>query len=693
MSIYKKILVILVCISIVFSGVYIGKRFTLEQRNSNVEVVADMDEFVDLAMDMGKSIEELSRDLISSGVVSLAVTETNLNKLQERGEVVSEPLGDFLLSSIDFGSAEIRAQVLAWANQNRSQISVENTSVILVNDYDTYNFLRDAFNKRMADHVIALESETGYGLIIKKKLSKINSIGLGFRYRDLDYAQSLGFNNIVPRVENYKGITNEDIDELVAKLKSYKVGTVIFAGNSVLGQDNENDEKLKYVGEKFSEDGKEIITAIIEKPVETDVESIQKGTKALAKASEFTSNKVFSVDTAQLAKLKVNALVDQWSRAISSRNVRIIYLRPLSLKDKTSTENYTDTLNAVRQLRERVKHMGYKYDTAKAFSKIQQIPYIQMVIALGVVAGTMLLLALLFKQAKWMYIIGSLGAIGTVALYIIPVLYNVLGDLGNKIFAFAASIVFPSIAGIYLIDIYKKYSKDITKYSAVQLIRKSILMVIVAVLISAVGGILVAGLLSDTKYILKLDVFRGVKLSFILPILIVLFAYVLKVGFYVNKNKEPLSITLQAKKLLNTSITVKYGLAALVVLGAFAIIMLRSGNASSSAISGIETMLRNFLETYLVARPRSKELIAFPILMLLPIVSKFDFKQTAFIVIMVGMIGLENIVNSFCHIRMPLAITALSSTYSLIFGIIVGSILIAIVYKIKLMYDKKKAKN
>ena len=43
------------------------------------------------------------------------------------------------------------------------------------------------------------------------------------------------------------------------------------------------------------------------------------------------------------------------------------------------------------------------------------------------------------------------------------------------------------------------------------------------------------------------------------------------------------------------------------------------------------------------------------------------------------MVGIENVVNSFCHIRMPVMVTLLSTTYSLIFGIIVGSILILVI--------------
>ena len=52
-----------------------------------------------------------------------------------------------------------------------------------------------------------------------------------------------------------------------------------------------------------------------------------------------------------------------------------------------------------------------------------------------------------------------------------------------------------------------------------------------------------------------------------------------------------------------------------------------------------------------------------------------------FLAMGVGMIGIENIINSFCHIRMPVFITSLSTIYSLIFAIIIGSICVVVIEK------------
>jgi predicted DNA repair protein MutK len=68
--------------------------------------------------------------------------------------------------------------------------------------------------------------------------------------------------------------------------------------------------------------------------------------------------------------------------------------------------------------------------------------------------------------------------------------------------------------------------------------------------------------------------------------------------------------------------------------------------------------------------------------MLVVMCAKHKNKALFFLTAAVGMIGIEDIVNSFCHLRMPVLVTTLSSTYSLIFGIIIGSIIVVIIKKL-----------
>ena len=683
---FRNIIIGIIIFGFLISGIQITKRIITEQRNTNVELVADLEDFKNLAIDMNRSIEDVSRELISSGVTTIAISEETLMDMNNDGRVLLYPAVKLKHIDVNFNNEykNLAIQIKNYIEENKLEYSTN--TIIFTDNKGEYDFLVNSFKDRFSGITKEFNDENKFGILINRKEEKVRGVGLGLTDSDFEFAKTLGFNNIIPRIENHEGITFAEVDRLYEQLKKFKVRTIVFAGVTVYGQDyqDKDNEMLKYIGEKFSKEGSEIITAIIEKPVETDLETVQRGINVLAKASNYINTKVYSVDNAQLTRLSASNLVEQWGRAISQRNVRVIYIRPLNLSSKTSTENFNDTVDAIREIRDRVKYMGMKVDAAKGLGNISRNNFMELVMSIGIIASGFLLLIVLFdliKFRKILYVLFGFGVIGTVGLYSIPQLYNVLGDLLNQGFAFCASIIFPSISGLYLINVYNKESKK-DKSKVKDIIYKSILTLIISVLIAGIGGVFIGALLSGSVYVLKLDVFRGVKLFFILPILIFFFAYVIKCGIYTDEEDRPLNIFTQAKKLLDSSITVKYAFAGLIVVVGLMLVVMRSGNTLISSASSIEITFRNFLEKYLVARPRTKELIAFPFLMFVVFFARFRLKEFGLFAMLISMIGIENVVNSFCHIRMPVLVTTLSSIYSLIFAIIIGSIGVVVVYKV-----------
>jgi len=676
---FKRVLLSLVIIGIIVAGFQISLRVLKEQRNNVVEICADLDSFSDISYEIGESIDSVAKKLRLAGVNSIAVAEANLAKLEKQGKVLLYDGNDMSYLS---GNNTYISLLRMKEYINSNNLKYENLSVIMTKEENTYKFLKKALENRYPNLIYTVE-EGQYAILLKKPLNNIKSIGLGIMEEDMITAKSLGFTNIIPRIENYNELTIEQIDEIYEEVKKYKVRTIIFAGSQVLGYDSTDSEfeKIQYVGEKFSIPGQEIITAILEKPAETDLETVQRGINKLAYYSNYTNTKVYSIDEAQLAKLSVNSMVDQWGRAISQRNVRLIYLRPLNINYKSDIENFNDTLDAVSQIKERIGYMGMETGVAKALGNVKQNSIIQMIIIIAIISAGVLTLLYFIEEKKWLYILTGVGIIIAGCIYLYNPIYNNFGDLANKIFAFIAACLFPSISSIYLIESYSKYSKE-KELKLFNIIKKSVAVTIIAVLIAAIGGLFVGALLSSSKYVLKLDTFRGVKLSFVLPLCFFVGAFVLKLGIFNDKDGKPLNLWLQTNKLINTTVTVKYVMAVVVVLAAVMIVLLRSGNNLVSSVSSIELVIRNILEKYLIARPRSKELIAFPILMLMVFLANKNNKQFFFLAGLVAMIGIENVVNSFCHIRMPVLVTLLSSTYSLIFGIIVGSIIIITIYKL-----------
>lgn len=679
MTKFKRGLLGIVIIGIIVAGFQIALRIAKEQRHNVVEICADLDGFQDLAYKMNDTIDNVAKRLRNAGVNSIAVSEASLTKLENEGRVLLYDGNN--MSYLSGNNTYVSLLRMKEYIQNNN-LKYSNISVIMTREENIYKFLKKAFEARYPGLVYTVE-EGQYAILIELPMNSIKSVGLGIMEEDLVMAKTLGFTNIIPRIENYSTLTIEQVDEIYEQLKKYKIKTIIFAGSQVLGFDNEDKEfeKTQYIGDKFSAQGQEIITAILEKPAETNLETVQRGINKLAYYSKYVNTKVYSIDEAQLAKLSVNDMVEQWGRAISQRNVRLIYLRPLNINYKSKIENFEDTLTAVSDIVERIEYMGMENGTARALGIVQQRSVIQLVIVVSIICSVVVTLLYFVKERKWIYILTGISILIVCVTYLYNPIYERFGDLVNKIFAFISACLFPSISSIYLIEVYDKYSKS-KEMKCFEIIKKSIVVMLIAVVIAAIGGLFIGAILSDSKYILKLDTFRGVKLSFILPLVFFVGTFVLKLGIFNDKEGKPLSLWLQSNKLINTTVTVKYVIAVVVIFAALMIVLLRSGNNLVSSVSSIELIFRNLLEKYLVARPRSKELIAFPILMLVTFLANRNNKQYYFLSVLVAMIGIENVVNSFCHLRMPVLVTLLSTTYSLIFGIVVGSIIIIAIYKL-----------
>jgi len=683
---FRNILIIVTILGFLTAAFQAALRFAYEQRNTVVEIVADYEDFAEIALETGATLEETANKLISSGVTSIAISEESLLDMKNSGDILLYSGVDLKYLNVNFNNEYYGLALRVKEHLDNKQTPYSNVTLVLGENLDTYNFLENSFDTRFSDITTSFNEGNKFCFLINRSMDKVKNVGLGLVNEDFEAAKKLGFNNIIPRIENHEGITKKEVDSLYNQLKNYKVRTIIFAGVTVFGQNyqDEEGEMLKYIGEKFSQKDAEIITAIIEKPAETDLETIQRGINQLSKYSKYVNTKVFSTDAAQLQKLSYEGLAEQWGRAISQRNVRVIYVRPLDKAEKTATENFENTLKAIKEIKERINHMGMTLGNAKGLGAIKQNSLLQYVMALGVVSAGFLLLLFVFgedrlkKFSKVIYLLLVISIVGVTFVYIHPYIYDTFGDLINKLIALAASIIFASLAGVWIIESYRK-DNYLVKGSS---IRKGISILLISAIIAIVGGIYIGAILSDSKYVLKLDTFRGVKFSFLLPLLIWGFTYVLRIGLYKGISGNPLTLIEQCKKFFKETVTVKYVAIVGVVGLALLLIVLRSGNTMTSAASSLELMFRNFLEKYLVARPRTKELIAFPILFLIPCLAKLKNKEFVFFAMGAGMIGIENIINSFCHIRMPLFITSLSTIYSLIFAIIIGSICVVIIEKI-----------
>ena len=181
----------------------------------------------------------------------------------------------------------------------------------------------------------------------------------------------------------------------------------------------------------------------------------------------------------------------------------------------------------------------------------------------------------------------------------------------------------------------------------------------IASLFSMAGGIIIHGNLAGAEGILKLSEFRGVTLSMALPVLIFAAwawqAETLADAWDATTNR--LSGYLERVTTLWQA-PIRYGDVAfiLIAMGAIGVVLLRSGNDSLLSVLSLESLFRDNLEQLFSVRPRTKELLGHPLLMLFLL--SIAWRTRISVMLGIGaLLGQISILNTFCHLHTPLELT------------------------------------
>jgi Family of unknown function (DUF5693) len=273
-------------------------------------------------------------------------------------------------------------------------------------------------------------------------------------------------------------------------------------------------------------------------------------------------------------------------------------------------------------------------------------------------ASRQLLLALLFGA----------GAMGLAA---------VSAGLGRKLIAFTGAVTLPTLAFVlFPMRPWDETGRRRPRLPVATALGRFALMS----LISFLGALAVVGLLSERSGLVKITEFSGIKVAHMLPLLAVAAIYAADLLAPSRDWKEHRRrATARVAGLLGEPLRLWHALAAVVGLAALALLVLRTGNDPGVGVSPLELKFRSLLDQVLV-RPRTKEfLVGHPALILALALwggtrEAGPGRGKAWIVplLFVGAIGQESLVNSFCHLHTPIALTLARTWNSLWLGSLIG---------------------
>ncbi len=673
---YSAVLVFFIVLGLL-AGLFLTKeRIKVETPLHSVENIVNYDAAMRAASFEKKPTAETVKSFKDAGITAMAIYDRTLKKLSEAGEI-------YIVSDAE-------EQSLVFYDGVNRQLTPGDTYILPVNGkYDYFKETWEALNHRLGpDKVKVRQTNRGIALELSQPKEALLDMNLAISRLQAMEVSNLGFNVIV-RPTNFKNETKSDVDFTLNRLAGIPAITgIVFVGKDVLGYPND----LGYVAKRLNDMRIPIVG--IEATDQLQYEE-QAGFLDLAATERYQVGRLYTISDDYLKKLKPHEVTQQFYITDLERNVRYNLL-PIFEKGVGNETALSTSLGYITELKEKLEDRGFTFGRASIYPSYSPNPLYLNLVFIGSIALFVFTLSLLVKISdyKQLVLLFSLTFLTIVGYFITS------GEGFRQLWALSAAICAPVAAITLCMDCWKSRMNSLgERRSFLRSLGEAVLYTVVAALIALVGGIFVGTILGSTSYFMEFSIFRGVKLTFVMPVILCAIAYFERFPLWKGRTISSLDdFYAFLKEFLTLEVKMYYMiLAGALALGAW-IFVGRSGNTSTVPVPSFEIALRRFLENTLYARPREKEfLIGYPALML----AVYAFLRRwpmiiHFVLTVVAVIGVGSMVETFAHIRTPIYMSIIRGWNGLWAGLLVGIIVIClfrIMQAISDWYGKREDTN
>jgi hypothetical protein len=653
----KNVLWWLVIIGMLGSLPLAYTRHLTETSTKNVEFVFDYRDLLDIAdlqTNPQSFVTQQLKNMKDAGIGSMAVYESTLGEFKESRHIEL------------FNSRDAAALTQTFGDPN------ENFTYVLFKDSATQQKLEPLIQKTFADLNVGIKPwsfKNRNGLIIQMSMDDASIKGMDPDPITLQMLKEQGF-QIVVRLSNRRPFVTNEMDRLLKQLHDIGVKRIIVDGNEVPGYTEEDTEvSLNKMADLLNKNG--IGLAAIELLKEP-----QKGFSTLAKQTNYNVVRLHSFTEKDGEKLteplkkaeledRIQGVADRFVLAVKDRNIRMVFLngKPLKSLDKGKLVDplsaFYESLQGKDGAIPRIEKAGFTLGLAQTFD-VHTTGWQKVASAFMLIGGLsiiVLMISFFIPEATLVFfVLGLLGLVG---------LHTLSANLYAQGLALASAISAPSIAIMLAIRTVRSGAaakwKSGLAFACWTLIKTSA--------ISLIGVVYEVALLNHITYSLVLQQFRGVGALHLLPIAIA--------GVYLlffSENNTYSDKIMHIRRILTSFISVLWIVVAGIGLAAVFYYLSRTGNEGQA--STVEKLFRSFLENTLGVRPRTKEfLVAHPLFVLGAYLS-IRYRHAVYL-IFIGVIGQLSIVDTFAHLHTPLHISLIRISYGIVFGAIIGLVLIA----------------
>lgn len=672
---YNKWLIGLVIIGLLASLTIDWQRHKVEQANATVEMVMEYEDIMELAQIEGIRPNDMFQQFKEAGITSLAVYETTLEKLNKSGKITALPGADILHQ---YSTGTLTEPF--WRNLiAQGKIQAEDVYVIGHDPQVFQEVVADLSRRLGPDRVMQLSGGERPVLAAKANFEKVVKWNLGLSTEELRTVEKLGF-YVVARPSNYTKVTAEDVDAVFQRLSAVEnLSAIMFSGDEVLGYPDVLPRTVSHFRDR------QLTLAMIEHPLQLQFFK-QEGLMQLAAANNYQSARVYTIPKDEQPKLKMTEAIQRWAVTDQERNIRINLLRRYDKPEpgKTLTETNLSYISGVKQA---LLAEGFQLGRADTFTPYFPATGLLALVVLGATAAGVLFLSLVYPfAARWQY--------GLTALLAVVLFFPVLkggGTFSRQLVALASASIFPALAMTWQLDRWRRQEAagEFAHSTGIgRMLAAGLRSLVIATCISLVGGWYLGAVLSDVRFFLEMEIFRGVKLTFVAPLLLVTMVYLTRYNLFDNVQlTDAKGLWRQVKTILNYPVTMQTLL--LVGAAAFAawVFVGRSGHTAGVPVPAVELKLRALLEQLMYARPRGKEfLIGHPAFFLAVMAVYQQWPRLMqYLLVIAATIAQGSLVETFAHLRTPVLMSTVRGIDGLLLGAVIGAAVLVGVYVVQFL--------
>lgn len=610
----NTLLILLIVLGLLAGITSFIHRYAAEAHNRAVELVIDYTDAQALANTTSLAMDDVLGQLHGAGVTTVAITEDTLSTLASNG-IITPPhrVGN--------------ATLLTFANGFPGQMER----------------VRDMLAHKAPGLKVDIVSDNT--LRVGAPWPQFSGLPIGLD----DTAVATARRNhlrIAPRLLNYTGVTPGNIDWELNQVKTQcrsSLGPLIFSGAAVLGNRSQIEDTTFSFQKKWLTYGSVEFSKTL-------------GDEELARKAANRTVRVHSIGNDEMGTMDEPTAIERFVRAAKERNIRVCYIR-LFLNGLTTEPEAANVVDANARFIEKIvtglKQARLTVGGAHPY-KEDPVPSkaLRFLLSLGVMAGAVLLLRL-FTGLNGRLFTGAL------ALFLIIGIGLAWPDTarGREILALLAGCTFPTLGLCFYPLPIARPGEHLR-----QSLRRAFAAYARMTLATLAGIVFVVGLLSGRLFLLKVDEFLGVKAVLFVPVILTAAFYGLGLsaqGPYAPWHSRRARVEETLRGLFAQPLLIGQIVLALAALAALALLWARSGNDPGVGVSQTELHVRALLDRFLGVRPRSKEfLVGHPALFFgLAAAASGRFRLWALPLLIVGAIGQSSLLDTFCHLHMPLYIS------------------------------------